>query len=702
MKKILLGFAVFFPIMALATSFPQSGIDFGTSSITITGPTGSQCLDQELPATFTFNEIGISNSTSSILDFGNWNDEATRCFQQSGIYSIQIELFDAAGNTFSPPLENISITSDSPDENTSSFSVTCSNTIANASDTCELSLHLRDKFNNDLEQTITGIELSAPMTESPDDANLGGTKFRAGLRMGGDNFSASNPFSFIWNATPSIFNISAIAPSIHKVNSGIGGFLSAVVTPSINFLINDLKEINPDGSVSSTNFSFPSFSAALRFGAPIEIIPGFDEERIAFGDTIAVENELNLLGAINVTSLDSTVSSVSEHLFVDANASCDPECPPGEIINNEPLTFSFSPITDEAMASVPDKIVYAEDTYDLPENISLTTIVEYMLDGNTVRYTAGAIGQPLADVVNNEGFPPESIVGFNTDGVDLRNIGISIEGIVIGDQSQMYLLGGDQNKIGSLSSLQSVDIREKIVKNAYQLIRNTSEIKTDSADFDWNLFTNEKNVVVFDFSDNNIEDSLLTIDENFENSLSGENTLVIVNGNVLIDEDLIYEDTTKDSFGLILLRDQAGPKPERGNIFVNQDVKKLSGTFFADGGLFSGNSANLTTANTNTNSRTKQLRLIGSLLAKNTIGGSRRIDEAGNFFSPWGITPDRNLAKRYDLHEVRQYDETLYTSDALNNDCVKDGTACDPNISAFILRLDQKATLLPPPGFRTE
>jgi hypothetical protein len=694
MKKFLLGIGILFPVFALATTFPVSGINFDTSSISITGPAGANCLGEELPHTFSLSEMGFSTTTQSIPDFGDWSNPSDRCLQVAGTYSMTMNLLDNAGNIQSIPLESFVIKSATPDQNESEFSVTCNNPIANASDTCAVELRLRDQFKNDIEQELDDITLTASLIEDADDANEQ-TRFRAGLRMNGASLGSIPPFT--WKMTdPFSASLSAIAPSIQRVETGIEGtYLATVVDRDINFTLSNISKINTNGTVLEEYFQFSDLPMTLRFGTPIEITPGFAAERIDFGDHVVINSVLDRpSGTIPSDIVTSTLKSVSEHLFLDPANNVPDEngiLPPGTQLNE---SFTFEPVLDTETKPVV-RIITALNAYDeVPENISLVTSAAYTLSGMPVLYPAGAIGQPIANAITDNGFFPEDIVGFNTTNIDLKNIGVSIEGIVIGDLDQMYLVGGDKNKMTTLSSLHTVDIREKIIKNAYQLIRNATNITTNANEFNWELF-NDKDVVVVDLTEQDLPNATLTL--NGGTFPAGQKTLIVVNGNVLFAGDYTYDNAATDSFGLILLRDTAGPEPERGNIFVHSNVQKLSGTLFADGGFFHGDTATRATANMGL--RGKQLRLTGSLLARNTIGGSRRV--GANFFSPWD-TSDITTARRYDLHEVRKFD---YDDTSIGNpdaNCVKDDGVCDPNIAAFILRQDQKSTLLPPPAFLTD
>jgi len=699
MKKILLGFILFLPIIASATNFPQSGIDYDISTMTITGPAGATCLNQSIfPGHgFSLTDLGFADGTFVLNAFGNWSVPAQRCFQANGEYALVVNLIDKAGNSFALPQEDFLITSDTPDEPSSSFAVACSNAVANNDDTCVATLRLRDQFGNDVEQTLEDIELYSPTDDFIDDANLALTQFRGGLRIGASNFTSSNRLPFDWDmaALPTLY-IKALAPSIRKVPV-LGNTLSTVVNRTIDFAIDNISEINIDGTVSTTaTTDFSELPATLRFDVPIEIVPGFEQATITLGegDDIDMNNVLDVSSPGAIESVTSNFTSISGHLFM----------PPedGGPLNQDVI---FSTVAEDEKKIITRKI-HPENQYSTPGEISLITIANYFLGDKLIRYPAGAIGEPLADALTNIGYedPFPSIIGWNEVGVGMKNIGVSIEGTVVGDAEQMYLVGGDDNDITALASLGFMDIREEIVKNAYQLIRNATDIKTDVATFDFLNDFSGKDVVVYDLSELSGEEATLQL--NTSTLPAGKKTLIVLNGNVFINGDLTYDTPATDSFGLILIRDAAGPEPLLGNIFVGPDTQEINGTLFADGGFFSGDTSGSTfdpaalllMANTDfdTDVRAKQLLLRGTALIKGTVGGAR-MTNGGEYFTPWGMDAARTIPMRYDLHYVRRYD-----FDENPNFCVGGTGNCDPNDAAFIFRVDGKMALAAPPGFRTQ
>jgi len=719
MKKILLGFILFLPLMASATTtFPSSGIDYDTSTITIDGPSGAICLGVNISAghSFSLTQLGFTAAKHLIDNFGNWNVSGNRCFQSienadgnegEGVYVLDIEIKDNAGNTFTLPSSQVfNITSATPDVDTSSFAVECGVATANNEDNCDITLALVDKFGNNVLQDMLDVKIYTPDDEASDDANIS-TKFRSGLRVNGTTLlSSSFATAFHWYfANPPELSLTALAPSIKQVPINIGTgpyFLSTVVSRDIDFKLRDVKEINTDGSVSLSSIPDLTVDASLRFNVPLEILPGFTDSNITLFSNVKMNNVLKNVDdstkITGLTSLESTFESISEHEFYDELL--PPAVLPSLPAENLDTTFTFSlgEVTEGEEKLITKQIWPGPNSSTTAETISLITTASYVLEGQTIKYPAGAIGALIEEklIDANLTAPYPTIVGWNVNGVGTKNIGMSVEGIVSGNTDQMYLVGGDDNQITAISSLHSMDIREEIIKNGYRLVRNATDIKTTALAFDWNDFSTQ-DVVVVDLSDQiGAPDTTLTLTA--DTLPTGKNTLIVLNGNVLIPGDLTYA-TAADSFGLILLRDEAGPEPLLGNIFVGSAVKELNGTLFADGAFFSGNSVSLANANTNAGgSRSNQLLLVGTLFAKNTIGGSRRTDTATNgLFTPWGIDIPGAIAQRYDLHNVRTYDPDVDTG------CAEiSAGVCDPNDAAFVLRVDGKITLDPPPGFLTK
>ena len=142
------------------------------------------------------------------------------------------------------------------------------------------------------------------------------------------------------------------------------------------------------------------------------------------------------------------------------------------------------------------------------------------------------------------------------------------------------------------------------------------------------------------------------------------------------------------------MRTSAGTYPTVGNILVDKDVQKISGSYFADGGFMSGNNV----GEGNKYEYTNQLLLKGSLLSRNTLGGSISGNNTNRDYTPWEKDLDNEeLARRYDLHFVRRYDQSLD-----NGASAHVGISRETNTAAFIIRPDGKVNNLAPPGFKIQ
>jgi hypothetical protein len=146
----------------------------------------------------------------------------------------------------------------------------------------------------------------------------------------------------------------------------------------------------------------------------------------------------------------------------------------------------------------------------------------------------------------------------------------------------------------------------------------------------------------------------------------------------------------------------------------------MVGTYYADGGLMT-NDTTPPDVDSSINAEVHddlytQLLLTGTLFSQNTLGGSMILPPEG-YFLPWGRTDEMTDARKYDLHYVRRYQPTLLDGDGnptIDNtaNCaplmgdidllpIEDVSECDTNENAFVIRIDRKASVAPPPGFES-
>jgi hypothetical protein len=529
---------------------------------------------------------------------------------------------------------------------------------------------------------IESVEISHEINPFSDDANTK-TSFLDGLRWGSEALPSSTPRALSLTNGSGTIPLTAIAPSLQKV----GDYLAKLVTRELGFQIT-APEIDDDGSLSSSTKTISSF-VDVAFKHLFELMPEKGELTIGTQGSIPITKTRH--GGNDPSDLSGTLQNYNNDIntkSVDLESS-----------------YSFNTSSNEINTTI-------QSGSDPQKGLALGTTVTYKIDVNTVSYPAGGIG--LADF--NGGTNPEGTeVGYNIGELEVDMVGVDIEGRILGDKvGQLQTEAGIQSL--QIADITPRDIRTKITENAHRLIRGSDNVQTgDNLTFDKNWF-NTTNVAI---AEGNVELS--------GELPSGKNTLIITDGNLLIKNNVTYNESTasNDSFGVILINDTHEKYPETGNIFVHPDVRQFVGTYYADGGLMANDDKNNTPENAlNTDKvvssgdgkNINQLLLTGTLFTRNTIGGAIAKEE--KYLTPWedldSSDENKKKALRYDLHFVRQYAPQLENSSPPPNlienkhNCAPDGgtspnySNCDENTDAFVIRVDRKASALPPPGFEID
>ncbi len=307
--------------------------------------------------------------------------------------------------------------------------------------------------------------------------------------------------------------------------------------------------------------------------------------------------------------------------------------------------------------------------------------------------------------------------------------GFDVEGGFLADNSEFLYISSSQLEEDEATHLGDVnvkDIREEITRNIFQLTRGVKFENNFNNIRDLNLSLLKDGEITY------IKGGLVRlnsgevgfIDKN-NISIEGTHTIIIEDGNLLIDGDLEYAQKG-GVLGVVMKNNSYEKRPQFGNIFVNENVSKFVGVYYSDGSLtttkrhgkdlnilsdmpsiitenFSRSVISTEVGGVITGDLKKQLILSGTLLTKNTLGGSDLITTK----DPWGEV-GFNEAVKYDLHHVRNYapiyDSTIGVAGAHLNksDCVKlDGISCYENKHSFIVRIDENVKRLIPPGFKS-
>lgn len=701
MKKIIiiLGLGIFLISgSTFATEFPSSGIDLNNSTVSImldtsgvaTPVVGYSCTsEQTMGNNITFTDAGWNEATG---EFENLTD----CFYSAGDYTLDIHLVDNASNE-SNYTETFTIFPGTPTDG--SLNGDCSNKTANNSDECTFTLILTDANGNTVTNqnpTVFSPTSGPDFTngEFTDDANTG-VKFREGLRLKENSFSVlpNNSTGAVSLTGNYEFTLKAIAPSIQKVGETIselsGDWLSNVIPRSLDFSFTNLKEVNLDGSVSGN----PTNDVTVRdknvtFSNPFFAKPSLSD--LEHEKLVTATINTDKKSGVTITSQDPKTVTLSSVLgsFCDLTQIDPLETGPNPLSgyamsNCNDILYQYNPgnINSTAHSESYDRVFDEPGSAVIGENsAALITNIAYTLGGEDVSYPAGAIGGIFTGL-------PATTIGLNHASIDAKFIGADIEGFTSVDNEKSVLGTTNDQMLNIGLGSNKTDLYEEIVKNGFELARNSANIKTtNTGGNDLSTLFSGKDVVVVKLNSGTTFDISGTLP-------SGKKTLVLIDANLKINGNLVYQNTD-DSFGVIILRTTAGTYPEVGNIFVASGVQKIAGSYFADGGFMNNDSNNKD--NGNTALSTKQLLLEGSLLSRNTVGGSLRGAGADDY-SPWSSTATNDVARRYDLHYVRRY-----YCDQPNNGCANAVPGETQNNAAFIIRPDQKSTILPPPGFKIQ
>ncbi|MCF7846530.1 MAG: hypothetical protein K9M51_00400 [Candidatus Gracilibacteria bacterium] len=679
MQKIIaaLGVGFLFGGVVLA-DLPAAGVALADTEIQIEftpeiGGTSWQCPGA-VGNTLTTNLISFGMEEGETeLEIGI--PEGNHCFRQAGEYAVTITPVDAAGNVGDPVMQNFTIKAGDADQDFSTFEKIgdCAdgeNKIIAAGENapgndqlhiCEVQLTLRDRFGNLVTQLVgAGGQILAEDVDSSDDENLE-TSFQDGLFAGGVSLSGGGSFTGINAAAEKVFDITAIAPSLKKADPNS---FPETAARDMTFLFTEVPAIDLDGTIGVPDIGL-AFDESLEFYLPLS-----QKVILSKGAEQEAPPQTEILSTVILKDYDpawwtSAIPVAYQTVF-------------GELYDTNPEEIetgcafaSYAALND--MSQCP--LVVNE--YPLDEaDFEARSRIHYTVDSLGVAYeTCRDPGPTETDPVlaYDCGKISCTILEENECQQIAQSVGVDIEGNVQGDPSRNFFLVGDHEML-NIGEVTATDIREDITKNAFKMIRGTTA--TAAADA-LTAFDADTNIVV-------VEGENITLSGT---APTGQNTLIVHNGNLLLENDFMYpNDGATHSFGVILVNDLPEPFPDTGNILVRPGVQEIHGAFYADGGLMTTN-GNTPSSWTGEASQLKdQLLLVGSLMSRNTIGGADQSPQ----LTPWGETASEDQTRKYDLNYMRRY--PVGGGDASTN--------AAPNEASFVLRLDGIATSpLAPPGF---
>lgn len=569
------------------------------------------------------------------LDSLGYSDENAapvidNCFHQAGDYTVTIELTDFASNTSDPIVSNFTVKAGPPNQDQSSFDVSgCAVAdengndleeevnVANGSDICTFLLKIKDEYGNPVTQLNGQNGKIYTDSDFPLDANRG-VSFRNGLRLGGGvlgDSGTATTFTLSNDASVSEqFQLSAWAPSISEV----AAYLGKNEAKQLDFNI-ELFTVDANGSLDTGNtvtFKYGQYSPSVRFRSVARTLLSFinNPEYIIDVETPMRLTRLMTPDVTGVPPVNNPISSFLRtylryyNLPVELVFSTD-----SELYFDPPTTnFHSQYSAGEEVIDINPTLEVAAAEIQFTQLLSFATEVEYDTAIGTIRYPSGALGAGF-------GVSGDDADDLDSTPVAVRLIGVSIEGNVLSRNPGSQVFADEEHLL--LGGVNFKDAREALSKNAASITRGVPVHGGSDLTFTNNWYSNGRVAVV---------DGDVQIGSSGGGTFSlpdGKNTLVIRNGNLVINGDLDYANET-DSFGFILINDTLEPYPEKGNIFIRSGVKNIVGTYFAEGGFMSISDVlpfgSVTLANNNNGSvnNDTQLLLTGTLMTHNTVGGA--------------------------------------------------------------------------------
>ncbi len=642
------------------------------------------------------------------------------CFQQSGVYKTSISLVDFAENLTGPTINTFTIKPGAPDPEVSTFTpnANCSDLslIANNVDTCDIELEIKDKFGNPVTQLKNKTGKIYSDTTFANDANSGDYNFRTGTEINGSKVPSAlgTALNFTIGNTDEVkttLTITSWTPTMSK----IGEFLGLIEPFNYAFHI-ETPTVDESGNLDLVNseiFEFGQYTPALAFAPWAKIIPSMNMSPASFILDIEVPLNLarNIMGMV-IGGPNAGVTTLLKYHLTNLDLYLE-----GSDVTFNALTESANVSVNANLKEVHPILKASQTGISVEGEVGFSTKVAYNItDGGlkTIQYPSGAIGTNITDAAGGD--------DYNSETITTEILGVSVEGKLVGNKDKGVSADSKSIKL-NVTSVE--DVREEIFLNSHKIARGIKPQGQPSGEvnpnkvlvFNSNWFINS-NVALVEGLDVIIKST------GSQNPPENSNTLIIRNGNLIIEDDFTYNNKL-DSFGIILVNDKVEKKPAKGNIFVKDNVKEFIGTIFAEGSLFTIPNAQIINetgdvtiadiSNGHIPSNETQLLFTGTLLSHNTLGGAISVTGDTTFFTPWGPTSgltssDKNEALKYDIHFMRAYSpEYDVLSNQINGskcvclsgDCSMDlPPNCDSNIHAMIIRYDGKVSVNTPPGFK--
>ena len=516
------------------------------------------------------------------------------------------------------------------------------------------------------------------------------------------------------------FEISSRAPSMKLIdpNDPLQG--AGVFAQRLNFDANT-HEIDNQGNLltggpRSHALEQPSFGR-FAFFPILEARPQDIGNEITWGSTIQILTDTLLNVADNINRERYLLLTRFKDYLLQREYDHDGDggTPNQFALFSLPLDISGNPSATQSEDDMGFFPTSGDITSAPPSGIGIGAQVEYEIAGRTIRHTSG--------LASTHAFPPrdpaldcgdthfEECYPFNPT-ASARIIGADIEGLFRGSREEVLIYEVDTfgQQTSYAGNITNDTLRDSLLRNIENAIRNPEQEHTNDVNLDDITFPGG-DVVVVKGANLILGNGDGTKGDDIK-APSGKKTIIVVDGNVLLEDNLRYNNSL-DSLGVITyntVQNRAdGQWPDTGHLFVDEKVKHFVGSHYLDGSLISltsddfddvGNGSKPASTLIYQGEKENQLVLEGVVWSNNTLGGS--LISSGNYISPWhneGVA-DNGIARLFDLHFVRRYNGS---DDGSGSTCHKPSAGtCHANTNAFVISIDNKAVYpeTAPPVFR--
>ncbi|PID84095.1 hypothetical protein CSB09_02340 [Candidatus Gracilibacteria bacterium] len=195
------------------------------------------------------------------------------------------------------------------------------------------------------------------------------------------------------------------------------------------------------------------------------------------------------------------------------------------------------------------------------------------------------------------------------------------------------------------SSIPTQDYRNTIYKNIAFLLRNRTP----------KVNLSESGAIVHGIA--YISGDIVMTGSNLPNSTNPWHTLVVKNGNIMVDTEFLGEGTTPLS--LVVIKDDLGDDT-KGNFYIKPYVRYINANIYTEGSVISVDSnGNRFTKSDPSRTAALQNQLVfhGSLFSRNTIGGAVRGNDSTGYLIPAnGTTIETSGFSIGTLYQAVEYD----------------------------------------------